>query len=293
MMADMHAWLDVTAGVAGDMLMGALIDAGADLEQVQRAIRAVVADDITVRREEVTRAGLRATKIHVDVLSSATGTRSAAQLHQTIGGAGLAAQTTELALRALELLVVGYSRGHRLAPEDVALQEVAALDVLADIVGDCEALRLLGLDSVTASPVAVGSGRIRTSHGDLPVPVPAVAELARGWALSWPAPPIEGSPNPESVAPRAARDDDTGDHLPLSGITTGDDGVVTEGPAEMVGRGELGELATPTGMALLRCFAESCQPMPPMTLRAVGVGAGGRDVPGRPNVVRVLVGDRS
>jgi len=292
MMADMHAWLDVTAGVAGDMLMGALIDAGADLQLVQRAVRTVVGDDITVRHEEVTRAGLRAAKIHVDVLSTGTGTRSAALLRRTIESAGLAAQTTVLAIRALELLVDGYSRGHLLAPQDVALQEVAALDVLTDIVGDCEALRLLGVDSVTASAVALGSGRIRTSHGDLPVPVPAVAELAVGWAVSRPAPPIGGQRNPEPSAPRTARDD-TGDHLPLGGITTGDDGVVTEGPAEVVGSGELGELATPTGMALLRCFAEFCEPLPPMTLRGVGVGAGGRDVPGRPNVVRVLVGDRS
>ena len=92
---------------------------------------------------------------------------------------------------------------------------------------------------VTASPVAVGSGRIGSAHGDLPVPPPAVLELARGWRV-------------------------------LAG-------------------GE-GELATPTGMALIRALADECGPIGPMEITAVGVGAGGRDVPGRANVVRVALG---
>jgi len=265
----MHAWLDVTAGVAGDMLMGALVDAGADLAGVRAAVRAVTGDDVVVRSEQVSRAGLRATKVHVDIVVTGTGTRTWSQLRDTIEAAELHPRTRSLALRALTRLVDGYRRGH-LVHEDRALGEVAALDVLADIVGDCEALRLLGVDSVSASPVALGSGRIRTSHGDLPVPVPAVAELALGWGVSRPdEPPTE---------PEAADDE------PEIG------GITTEGPARVVGRGDLGELATPTGMALLRTFASVCEPLPPLTLRAVGVGAGGRDVPGRPNVVRVLVG---
>jgi len=77
----------------------------------------------------------------------------------------------------------------------------------------------------------------------------------------------------------------------LGEISADAEGVLTEGPARSVGRGDLGELATPTGMALLRSLAARCEPLPPMTLRSVGVGAGGRDVPGRPNVVRVLLGE--
>lgn len=272
----MHAWLDVTAGVAGDMLMGALVDAGADLAGVRAAVRAVTGDYVVVRSEQVSRAGLRATKVHVDIVVTGTGIRTWPQLRDTIETAELHPRTRSLALRALARLVEGYRRGH-LVHGDRALGEVAALDVLADIVGDCEALRLLGVDSVSASPVALGSGRIRTSHGDLPVPVPAVAELALGWGVSRPEEP--------PTQPEAADDQPA-----IGGISTGSDGVTTEGPAPVVGRGDLGELATPTGMALLRTFASVCEPLPPLTLRAVGVGAGGRDVPGRPNVVRVLVG---
>jgi len=76
----MHAWLDVTAGVAGDMVMGALVDAGADLELLQKAVRAVAGEGVTLRREPVIRAGLRATKVHVDLLSRGTGTRTWPQL---------------------------------------------------------------------------------------------------------------------------------------------------------------------------------------------------------------------
>lgn len=290
-MAGMHAWLDVTAGVAGDMLMGALIDAGADLAAVQDAVRAVAGADIALRCEQVTRAGLRATKLHVDIAATGDGSRSWPQLRTTIEQSDLHPATRALSLRTLQCLGEAYGRGHRLEPDAVMMHEVAALDVLTDIVGDCEALRLLGVDSVSASPVALGSGRIRTSHGDLPVPVPAVAELALGWGLSRPAPPIELSDDVAPTAPQALRGD-AGDAMPLGDITAGADGVITEGPALVVGRGELGELATPTGMALLRSFAQVCEPLPAMTLRAIGVGAGGRDVPGRPNVVRVLLGQR-
>jgi uncharacterized protein (TIGR00299 family) protein len=101
------------------------------------------------------------------------------------------------------------------------------------------ALADLGVRQVTAGPVALGSGRVATAHGDLPVPAPAVLELSRGWRV----------------------------------LPGGD-----------------GELATPTGMALVRALARECGPLPPMTVATVGVGAGGRDVPGRANVTRVVLG---
>ena len=316
----MQAWLDVTAGVAGDMVMGALVDAGADLDGVQAAIRAVVGDGIVVRREEVVRAGQRATKIHVDVVARGAGSWSAVELRAAIADAGLHPVTEARALRTLELLLGAYRRGHDLASDEVALQEVAALDVLADIVGDCEALRLLGIDTVTASPVALGSGRIRTSHGDLSVPVPAVADLVRGWPSRNPGEPANGSElaspggatttggpatlggaaNPGHAAnpdePTTATEPAPADphplrgqadrYVPLGGIS-GDEGTITEGPAQVVGAG-LGELATPTGMALLRSLALTYEPSPANPVR-IGVGAGGRDVPGRANVVRVLL----
>ncbi len=286
MMAIVRAWLDVRAGVAGDMLMGALVDAGADLDGVQAAVRAVAGEGVRLRREPVLRAGLPASKLHVDIVADRSGPRTLARLCAEVEQASLAADTKALALRVLRRLGEGYSRGYGIEPDEVALQEVAALDVLTDVVGDCEALRLLGVDSVAASPLALGSGRIRTSHGDLEVPVPAVAELVQGWpvvTLDPAADPGEAAPDePHPLRDAADR------YVPLAGIS-GDEGMLTEEPAQVVdGRG-LGELATPTGTALLRCFASTCEPEPPAFPIAIGVGAGGRDTPGRPNVVRVLL----
>lgn len=287
MMASVQAWLDVTAGVAGDMLMGALVDAGADLDGVQAAVRAVAGEGIRLRREPVLRAGLAATKIHVDIIANRGGPRTFPQLAAQVEAAPLDARTKSLALEALWLLAGAYGRGHGIAVEEVSLQEVAALDVLTDVVGDCEALRLLGVETVSASPLAVGSGRIRTSHGDLAVPVPAVADLARGWPLARLRDPDGPSLEPAPVDPHPLRHA-AELYVPLGGVS-GDEGMLTEEPAQVVGGRGLGELATPTGTALLRSFARECAPEPPMPVRRLGVGAGGRDTPGRPNVVRVLL----
>lgn len=287
MMTFVQAWLDVTAGVAGDMLMGALVDAGAELDGVQAAVRAVAGEGIRLRREQVLRAGLPATKIYVDITAKGDGPRTLPQLAAQVEAAPLAERTKSLALAALGLLAGAYGRGHGIAANEVSLQEVAALDVLTDIVGDCEALRLLGVESVTASPLAVGSGRIRTSHGDLPVPVPSVADLIRGWPLAELREPDSPSPESSAVEPHPLRHT-AHRYVPLGGVS-GDEGTLTEEPAQVVGGRGLGELATPTGTALLRCFAQACEPNPPASVTRVGVGAGGRDVPGRPNVVRVLL----
>lgn len=277
----MRAWLDVTAGVAGDMLMGALVDAGADLAEVQAAIRAVAGDSIELRAEPVTRAGLPATKVHVDIAAGGGGPRTWPQLCAQVADASLAEATKMRALAALDTLALGYSRGHDLPPAELELHEVAALDVLADIVGDCEAVRLLGITTLTASPVALGSGRIRTSHGDLPVPVPAVAELVHGWRVH----DVRGEASgPVGTAPHALAGANR--YLPVGGVEA-DHGVLTEGPAQVVGG--IGELATPTGTALLRSLAAQCLERPAFSVGRIGVGAGGRDRPDRPNVVRVLL----
>ncbi len=287
MMACVHAWLDVSAGVAGDMLMGALVDAGADLAAVQLAVRAVAGEGVVLRSERVLRAGLPATKMHVEIAADGDAPQTMPQLRARVERAALHERTRSMALRTLELLGEAYGRGYGLPVDEVAMPDLAALDVLTDIVGDCEALRLLGIDSVTGSPLALGSGRIRTSHGDLEVPTPPVAELARGWATTHPqqsgdaAEPPADDPHPlRHLADR---------YVPVGGVSDAA-GALTEEPARVVGGRGLGELATPTGTALLRSFARACLPEPPTPVTRTGVGAGGRDTPGRPNVVRVLLG---
>jgi uncharacterized protein (TIGR00299 family) protein len=237
--AGLHLWVDATAGIAGDMLLGALIDAGAPLDRVESAVSAVVPGEVELRTSTVQRAGLRALKVDVESRAEDHPHRSWARIRSMLETAELPGAVRTTALAAFARLADAEARVHGVSTDDVHFHEVGSWDSIADIVGVCAALAELGVIRVTASPVAVGSGRIGSVHGDMPVPPPAVLELARGWQV-------------------------------LAG-------------------GE-GELATPTGMALIRALADECGAMAPMEITAVGVGAGGRDVPGRANVVRVALG---
>ena len=236
-----HAWIDASAGVAGDMLLGALIDAGADLAVVQQAVDAVIADSVRLRATPVTRAGQHASRVSVEVIAQDVPVRDWSTIEDLIVTADLAAPVRDRALASFGRLAEAEGRIHHVSAERVHFHEVGALDSIADVVGVAAALHSLEIDSISASAVAVGSGRSRGAHGEMGVPVPAVVELAAGWKLF---------------------------------------------------AGGSGELTTPTGMALLSALAERCEDLPLLTLEASGAGAGSRDTPGRPNLTRVLIGER-
>jgi pyridinium-3,5-bisthiocarboxylic acid mononucleotide nickel chelatase len=236
-----HAWIDASAGVAGDMLLGALVDAGADLTVVQQAVDAVIADSVRLTSTPVTRAGQHASRISVGVITQDVPVREWRAINDLIATADLAAPIRKRAMATFGRLAEAEGRVHNLPAADVHFHEVGALDSIADIVGVAAALHSLEIDSISASAIAVGSGRSRGTHGDMGVPVPAVVELAAGWKLF---------------------------------------------------AGGSGELTTPTGMALVSALAERCENLPLLTLQASGAGAGSRDTPGRPNLTRVLIGER-
>lgn len=240
-------WLDTRAGVAGDMVLAALVDAGAPLDRLQLAIDAVIPEAVRLTSTEVTRCGQRATKIDVEVLVEDSPHRDWKTIEKMIQESELPDTTLRSALATFELLARAESRAHGIPAENVHFHEVGALDSIADIVASCEALRLLNVTEIIGTPVAVGAGTVRTSHGVLPVPVPAVAQLALGWPT-------------------------------MSGVTEGE---------------RSGELATPTGMALVRALATRCGPQPDLVTTAVGVGAGTKDTQGQPNVVRAFLGTRT
>jgi pyridinium-3,5-bisthiocarboxylic acid mononucleotide nickel chelatase len=240
--ASRHAWVDATAGVAGDMLAAALVDAGAPLANLQGAVDAVMPDSVRLASALVSRAGMRATKVDVHPTVQAQAHRSWRDIRALLEHADLAVPVREQARRAFQRLAEAEARVHGVAVDEVHFHEAGGWDSIADVVAVCAALDWLGVTSMSCSAVALGSGRVAASHGDLPVPVPAVLEMSAGWRV-------------------------------LSG-------------------GE-GELATPTGMALLTALSQESCDLPAMSVRTVGVGAGTADVPGRPNVVRVVLGDRT
>lgn len=178
-----HLWIDASAGVAGDMLLGALLDAGADLTLVQASIEAVLPDSARLRLTSVRRAGLRAAKAEVDVLVDDPPHRTWSGIRLLLQQAELAEPVRDRALSVFTQLAEAEARVHGVAAGDVHFHEVGAIDSIADVVGVSAAMVDIGVESVSASAVALGSGWARTSHGRLALPVPAVAELSRGWQV--------------------------------------------------------------------------------------------------------------
>ena len=183
MSSSRHAWIDASAGVAGDMLLGALVDAGADLGAVQRAVDAVIPGSVRVVARPVTRAGQRATKIDIEVLTDDLPHRRWSTIRELLAAAELAEPVRRRAVSAFAALAEAEASVHGVGVDEVHFHEVGALDSIADTVGVCAALHSLDIDSLSASPVAVGSGRVRTAHGELGVPVPAVVQLSTGWRI--------------------------------------------------------------------------------------------------------------
>lgn len=316
------AYIDATAGVAGDMLLAALVDAGADLDGVQRVLDALVPGSVRVTRTVVDRGGQRALKVDVEVLVEDPPHRTWASirdmLEQARGVEAVPGRTIDLALAVFGRLADAEGATHGVPADEVHFHEVGALDSLADVIGACEAWRQLGITEGAASVIAVGSGRIRAAHGDIPVPVPAVARLALGWpTVAGEILPPRGHAHPHSHDHGDAHTHDHShghphghghghghEHMPHEHPAPVPDSDaelpahMQGGPHEHGGRRVpggvapgIGELATPTGVALVRGLAATAGPQPAMTLAALGVGAGTKDTPGRPNVVRVLLGE--
>ncbi|SDT42234.1 nickel pincer cofactor biosynthesis protein LarC [Microlunatus soli] len=182
-MTERHAWIDASAGIAGDMLLGALIDAGADLQFIQTCIDAVLPDSIRLRTEPVTRAGIAATKVHVDVLVDDPPHRTWKSISTMLATAEVPEPVRRNATAVFARLAEAEGQVHGVPADDIHFHEVGALDSIADMVGASAALHDLGIVSLSGSRVAVGSGTVRAAHGRMPVPVPAVTRLADGWEI--------------------------------------------------------------------------------------------------------------
>jgi len=190
-------WVDASAGAAGNMLLGALLDAGVPLAVVQEAVDRIAPEPVHLGVTEVHRAGLRALRCEVG-LADSTGHRTWRDVRRLLDEAGLAAGVHARAHRVFLLLAQAEGEVHGTDPDEVHFHEVGALDAMADVVGVCAALDYLGIDTLTVSTVGVGSGSVTGAHGILPVPPPAVAALLRG------APSQAGQGTTETCTPTGA-----------------------------------------------------------------------------------------
>jgi pyridinium-3,5-bisthiocarboxylic acid mononucleotide nickel chelatase len=173
------AWFHCFSGIAGDMALGSLIDAGADVDEVRALLKRLPVDGWELDVEPVLRGGIAATKAHVRVAESAV-VRTAAHITGLVEEARLPDRVAQRALRTFRALTEVEGRLHRRPPEQVHFHEVGGLDAIVDVVGTAAALELLGVDDVHASPVATGAGMVRAAHGLLPNPAPAVVALLAG-----------------------------------------------------------------------------------------------------------------
>jgi len=184
------AWWHCFAGIAGDMALGSLVDAGADLDLVERELVALPVGGWSLDATPVLRAGLACTRVRVRARDTQV-VRTHAHIVGLITEARLPERARRRALAAFARLAEVEGRLHRRPPSQVHFHEVGGTDAIIDIVGTCVALELLGVDEVWASPVAQGSGMVHSAHGNLPVPVPAVVELLRGAPTYGTAIPVE------------------------------------------------------------------------------------------------------
>jgi pyridinium-3,5-bisthiocarboxylic acid mononucleotide nickel chelatase len=172
------AWFHCFAGIAGDMALGACLDAGAPLDEVVAILERLPVTGWGLEAELVLRGGLAGTKAHVKAKPDGI-TRTYGHIAGILEEARLPHRVRERAQRVFLLLAETEGRLHRRPTSQVHFHEVGGIDAIVDIVGTCAALETLGVDEVAASVVRVGTGMVRTSHGMLPNPSPAVVDLLK------------------------------------------------------------------------------------------------------------------
>ncbi|MFP5255420.1 MAG: nickel pincer cofactor biosynthesis protein LarC [Acidimicrobiia bacterium] len=170
------AWFHCFSGIAGDMALGSLVDAGADLDEVLALVRRLPVDGWSVEPEPVLRCGIAATHLHVRAHEGSV-VRTAGHITALVQEAKLPDRVTSRALATFRALAEAEGRLHRRPPEQVHFHEVGGLDAIVDVVGTCAALEVLAVDEVRSSTVVTGTGMVRAAHGLLPNPAPAVVSL--------------------------------------------------------------------------------------------------------------------
>ncbi|PYM54266.1 MAG: nickel pincer cofactor biosynthesis protein LarC [Candidatus Rokuibacteriota bacterium] len=251
------AYFDCPSGAAGDMIMGALVDAGVPFEALRDELAKLRLPGWSLERREVMKGVFRATKIDVHVHDHDHAGDAAGHSHahghdrhehpdrnlrailDLIAASDLPATVKANASRIFTRLGEAEARVHGTTVDHVHFHDVGAVDAIVDVTGACVGLHLLGVDQVHCSALPLGGGFVTGAHGRIPIPGPGTAELLKGFPV--------------------------------------------------VDTGVRRELVTPTGAAILTTLARAAGAMPAMTVEAVGYGAGNMELDA-PNVIRLFLG---
>lgn len=237
-----HVHFDASSGMSGDMVLGALLDLGVEPDRFVRAMGKLRLP-VRIAVREVRRSHLRALKVDVVVDRKRTVERTLGDIERIVAAAPFPAGVRERARKIFRRLFEAEAKVHGRPLRSVHLHEAGADDALVDVLGTCWLADALEVGTFSCSPLNVGSGTVKTSHGLLPVPPPAVSELLKG--------------------------------VP-----------VYSAGAEV-------ELVTPTGAAIASTLAASFVRFPEIVYGRVGCGAGSREIPGLPNILRAFCGEAS
>lgn len=178
------AYFDCSAGISGDMCLGALVDAGVKLETIERGLKGLPVTGYKLRSKSVTRAGIAATKVDVILRQEKGGRGQEARtwddIKNIIDSSELPVKIKQKGLKIFRRLFDSEGKVHNNKYDNTHLHELGAVDCIVDIFGTLISLDALGIDKVYASAVNLGSGKVKTEHGMLPVPAPATAEILKG-----------------------------------------------------------------------------------------------------------------
>lgn len=181
------AFFDCFSGVSGDMILGALIDLGLDLNLLTEELKRIDLADYHISSNKVNRGGISGTKFRVSI-EAESGTqhpyhRNLDDICKLIERSGLNRKVKDSSIAVFLRLANAEAKVHNIKPSDVHFHEVGAIDSIIDIVGSVIGFERMQFDKIQFSPIATGSGYVECDHGRLPIPAPATAELLRGFRL--------------------------------------------------------------------------------------------------------------
>jgi len=234
------AYFDCFSGISGDMTLGALVDAGCNLELLRSGLQGLQVPGWTISSEKVWKNGMSATFVRV-LTEDQSNHRSLSAILEIFDTSQLSKQVKKNAAAIFRKLGEAEASVHDVPLEKINFHEVGAVDAIVDIVGACIGFESLGIQKFACSALNVGGGTAKMAHGILPVPAPATAKL------------LQGKPTYSNGVQR--------------------------------------ELVTPTGAAIVSTLCDTFGPQPAMSVTSIGYGAGSADLEGKPNVVRIMIGE--
>ena len=186
-----HLHFDCYSGISGDMILGALVDAGASFPDLVRGLKRLRLSGFTLRKRRVHRGAIHATKVDVVITSGLRKPLSLRRIQTILSTSRIPDKIKQQSRSVFDRLAEAEGHAHRVAKDRVHFHEVGVLDSFVDIVGGLICCDLLGVTRVTSSPVNVGAGTLQSAHGVLPAPGPAVAILSNGIPIYSAGPPRE------------------------------------------------------------------------------------------------------